>query len=531
MSKFLTIQNLDISFQSSNKNLKTVKNFNLNLNEKESLGIVGESGSGKTLSMLALTRLLPKQAAVSAGSIIFQNKNLNELNNKNFYKEISGKKISMIFQEPMTALNPVHTIGKQLLDTYLYHNNESVDRGTKRALEILDAVRLPKYKQRMGQYPHQLSGGQRQRVMIALALINNPSLLIADEPTTALDVTVQKEIIQLISELRETIGMALIFISHDLGVVSQISDNIMVMENGEIIEEGKTSKVLEKPAHPYTQGLLNCLFKLEDEQKKDKIENTPIIRVKEISKSYKLPAKIFKKPEIIYAVKQVSFDVKFGETLAIVGESGSGKSTIAKIINGLINKDEGDIEIKGQKIDNINVSDRAKLIQPVFQDPYSTLNPIHTIGYIVSRPLMINENKSEIEVRNEVVKTLNLVGLSEDYYNRFPNQLSGGQRQRVAIARAIILKPQILICDEPTSALDVTIQSQILDLLSDLKAKLKITIILISHDISVVKYFSDRIIVMYNGEIIESGNSKDIISVPKNNYTKKLMSSVFSLKK
>ena len=262
MSKFLTIQNLDISFQSSNKNLKTVKNFNLNLNEKESLGIVGESGSGKTLSMLALTRLLPKQAAVSAGSIIFQNKNLNELNNKNFYKEISGKKISMIFQEPMTALNPVHTIGKQLLDTYLNHNNESVDRATKRALEILDAVRLPKYKQRMGQYPHQLSGGQRQRVMIALALINNPSLLIADEPTTALDVTVQKEIIQLISELRETIGMALIFISHDLGVVSQISDNIIVMENGEIVEKGKTSKVLEKPAHPYTQGLLNCLFKL-----------------------------------------------------------------------------------------------------------------------------------------------------------------------------------------------------------------------------------------------------------------------------
>ena len=240
---------------------------------------------------------------------------------------------------------------------------------------------------------------------------------------------------------------------------------------------------------------------------------------------------IFKKPEIIYAVKQVSFDVKFGETLAIVGESGSGKSTIAKIINGLINKDEGDIEIKGQKIDNINVSDRAKLIQPVFQDPYSTLNPIHTIGYIVSRPLMINENKSEIEVRNEVVKTLNLVGLSEDYYNRFPNQLSGGQRQRVAIARAIILKPQILICDEPTSALDVTIQSQILDLLSDLKAKLKITIILISHDISVVKYFSDRIIVMYNGEIIEMGNTNNVINIPKDKYTKRLMSSVFSLKK
>ena len=258
MSDLLNIQNLEISFQSKNKNLKTVENFSINLNEKESLGIVGESGSGKTLSMLALTRLLPKQASVSSGSIIFQNRNLDELDNKNFYKEISGKKISMIFQEPMTALNPVHTIGKQLLETYLYHNNVSVEKGIERALEILDAVKLPKYKQRMDQYPHQLSGGQRQRVMIALALINNPSLLIADEPTTALDVTVQKEIIQLISDLRETIGMALIFISHDLGVVSQISDNVVVMKNGEIVEKGKTLKVLEKPNHPYTQGLLDC---------------------------------------------------------------------------------------------------------------------------------------------------------------------------------------------------------------------------------------------------------------------------------
>ena len=238
-----------------------------------------------------------------------------------------------------------------------------------------------------------------------------------------------------------------------------------------------------------------------------------------------------KKPEIIYAVKKVSFDVKLGETIAIVGESGSGKSTVAKIINGLINKDEGKVEIKGQNIEDIEISDRAKIIQPVFQDPYSTLNPIHTIGYIVSRPLILNENKSESEVKDEVIKILRLVGLSEEYYNRFPNQLSGGQRQRVAIARAIILKPQILICDEPTSALDVTIQSQILDLLNDLKTKLNITIILISHDISVVKYFSDRIIVMYNGEIIEMGNTNNVINIPKDKYTKRLMSSVFSLKK
>ena len=530
MNELLKIDNLNISFQSSGSDLKTLKDFSINLKERESLGIVGESGSGKTLSMLALTRLLPKQARITSGSIIFRNKILNNLLNKNFYKEISGNKISMIFQEPMTALNPVHTVGKQLLDTYLYHNDVSFEKGVSRALEILDAVQLSKNKQRMEQYPHQLSGGQRQRVMIALALINNPDLLIADEPTTALDVTVQKEIIQLISKLRETIGMALIFISHDLGVVSQISDNILVMKDGEIVEKGSTSKVLNKPEHIYTQKLLNCLHKLENDQKKEKLKNSPIISARDISKVYKLPAKIFKKPEIIYAVKNVSFDVKTGETLAIVGESGSGKSTVAKIINGLIVKDNGEVKIKGQDIEDISLSKRAKLIQPVFQDPYSTLNPIHTIGYIISRPLVINENQSDYNVKTKVIEILELVGLSEEYYNRFPNQLSGGQRQRVAIARAIILKPQILICDEPTSALDVTIQSQILDLLNDLKQKLKITIILISHDISVVKYFSDRIIVMYNGQIVETGNSEDIINNPKETYTKKLMSSVFSLK-
>ena len=530
MNELLKIDNLNISFQSSGSDLKTLKDFSINLKERESLGIVGESGSGKTLSMLALTRLLPKQARITSGSIIFRNKILNNLLNKNFYKEISGNKISMIFQEPMTALNPVHTVGKQLLDTYLYHNDVSFEKGVSRALEILDAVQLSKNKQRMEQYPHQLSGGQRQRVMIALALINNPDLLIADEPTTALDVTVQKEIIQLISKLRETIGMALIFISHDLGVVSQISDNIIVMKEGEIVEKGSTSKVLNKPEHIYTQKLLNCLHKLENDQKKEKLKNSPIISARDISKVYKLPAKIFKKPEIIYAVKNVSFDVKIGETLAIVGESGSGKSTVAKIINGLIVKDNGEVKIKGQDIEDISLSKRAKLIQPVFQDPYSTLNPIHTIGYIISRPLVINENQSDYNIKTKVIEILELVGLSEEYYNRFPNQLSGGQRQRVAIARAIILKPQILICDEPTSALDVTIQSQILDLLNDLKQKLKITIILISHDISVVKYFSDRIIVMYNGQIVETGNSEDIINNPKENYTKKLMSSVFSLK-
>ena len=529
MNNFLEIKNLSISFP-GNHLVNTLSNCNLKLDKNGSLGIVGESGSGKTLSMLALTRLLPKQAIVSSGSIDFLNHNLSEIDNLNFYKNFSGKKVSMIFQEPMTALNPVYTIGRQLMHTYMYHNKVGKKEAHHKSLEMLSAVKLSDNLERMKQFPHQLSGGQRQRVMIAMALINNPSLLIADEPTTALDVTVQKEIINLIQELKEKFGMALIFISHDLGVVSQVSKNIIVMKRGEIIETGKTYNVLNKPKKLYTKTLISCLKNLNTKRKKNKSKkNDKIIEVTNLSKFYKLPSKLFSAKKIINAVNDINFSVYEGETLSIIGESGSGKSTVAKMLNGLLAPDRGEILICNKDINKLDTKERAEIIQPVFQDPYSTLNPNHTIGYIIARPLILNKPFLSDEIRNLVLKTLDLVGLDKGFYYRFPNQLSGGQRQRVAIARAIILEPKILICDEPTSSLDVTIQEQILQLLKDLKQKLGITIILISHDISVVKYLSERVLVMLDGKIVESGDTISTLQNPKKEYTKKLMSAVYEI--
>ena len=531
MSYSLIINNLEISVKSLIGYKKIVSDFNLTLHPGRKLGIVGESGSGKTLSMLALTRLLPSQIEVTGGSIFFNNKNLNNMEKKEFYREFSGKKISMIFQEPMTALNPVYTIGKQLRQAFLIHNKGiSKKLSEERARSMLDAVKLNRIEERMRQYPHQLSGGQRQRVLIALALINEPEILIADEPTTALDVTVQKEILELINELCLNFKMSLIFISHDLGVISKVSDEIIVMKDGKIIEEGLTKKILKSPKKDYTLGLLKCLWKLEKGNPSlytDK--KVPFIEVKNINKEYQLPNRLFSKRKKLSAVEDVSFSVFKGESVAIVGESGSGKTTIAKIINGLEYPDSGEILINNCPINKIDLFERARLIQPIFQDPYSTLNPNHTIGYVISRPLIIQKRFSSKEIYQNAIKMLKLVELPATFFYRFPNQLSGGQRQRVSIARALILEPQLLICDEPTSALDVTIQDQILDLLENLKKKLSITIIIISHDISVVKYLSKRILVIKDGKIVESGFTKEVLENPQSSYTKELLSSVFRI--
>ena len=531
MSYSLIINNLEISVKSLIGYKKIVSDFNLTLHPGRKLGIVGESGSGKTLSMLALTRLLPSQIEVTGGSIFFNNKNLNNMEKKEFYREFSGKKISMIFQEPMTALNPVYTIGKQLRQAFLIHNKGiSKKLSEERARSMLDAVKLNRIEERMRQYPHQLSGGQRQRVLIALALINEPEILIADEPTTALDVTVQKEILELINELCLNFKMSLIFISHDLGVISKVSDEIIVMKDGKIIEEGLTKKILKSPKKDYTLGLLKCLWKLEKGNPSlytDK--EVPFIEVKNINKEYQLPNRLFSKRKKLSAVEDVSFSVFKGESVAIVGESGSGKTTIAKIINGLEYPDSGEILINNCPINKIDLFERARLIQPIFQDPYSTLNPNHTIGYVISRPLIIQKRFSSKEIYQNAIKMLKLVELPDTFFYRFPNQLSGGQRQRVSIARALILEPQLLICDEPTSALDVTIQDQILDLLENLKKKLSITIIIISHDISVVKYLSKRILVIKDGKIVESGFTKEVLENPQSSYTKELLSSVFRI--
>ena len=531
MSYSLIINNLEISVKSLIGYKKIVSDFNLTLHPGRKLGIVGESGSGKTLSMLALNRLLPSQIEVTGGSIFFNNKNLNNMEKKEFYREFSGKKISMIFQEPMTALNPVYTIGKQLRQAFLIHNKGiSKKVSEERARSMLDAVKLNRIEERMRQYPHQLSGGQRQRVLIALALINEPEILIADEPTTALDVTVQKEILELINELCLNFKMSLIFISHDLGVISKVSDEIIVMKDGKIIEEGLTKKILKSPKKDYTLGLLKCLWKLEKGNPSlytDK--EVPFIEVKNINKEYQLPNRLFSKRKKLSAVEDVSFSVFKGDSVAIVGESGSGKTTIAKIINGLEYPDSGEILINNCPINKIDLFERARLIQPIFQDPYSTLNPNHTIGYVISRPLIIQKRFSSKEIYQNAIKMLKLVELPDTFFYRFPNQLSGGQRQRVSIARALILEPQLLICDEPTSALDVTIQDQILDLLENLKKKLSITIIIISHDISVVKYLSKRILVIKDGKIVESGFTKEVLENPQSSYTKELLSSVFRI--
>ena len=531
MSYSLNINNLEISVKNLIGYKKIVSDFNLTLHPGRKLGIVGESGSGKTLSMLALNRLLPSQIEVTGGSIFFNNKNLNNMEKKEFYREFSGKKISMIFQEPMTALNPVYTIGKQLRQAFLIHNKGiSKKLSEERARSMLDAVKLNRIEERMRQYPHQLSGGQRQRVLIALALINEPEILIADEPTTALDVTVQKEILELINELCLNFKMSLIFISHDLGVISKVSDEIIVMKDGKIIEEGLTKKILKSPKKDYTLGLLKCLWKLEKGNPSlytDK--EVPFIEVKNINKEYQLPNRLFSKRKKLSAVEDVSFSVFKGESVAIVGESGSGKTTIAKIINGLEYPDSGEILINNCPINKIDLFKRARLIQPIFQDPYSTLNPNHTIGYVISRPLIIQKRFSSKEIYQNAIKMLKLVELPDTFFYRFPNQLSGGQRQRVSIARALILEPQLLICDEPTSALDVTIQDQILDLLENLKKKLSITIIIISHDISVVKYLSKRILVIKDGKIVESGFTKEVLENPQSSYTKELLSSVFRI--
>ena len=531
MSYSLSINNLEISVKNLIGYKKIVSDFNLTLHPGRKLGIVGESGSGKTLSMLALNRLLPSQIEVTGGSIFFNNKNLNTMEKKEFHREFSGKKISMIFQEPMTALNPVYTIGKQLRQAFLIHNKGiSKKLSEERARSMLDAVKLNRIEERMRQYPHQLSGGQRQRVLIALALINEPEILIADEPSTALDVTVQKEILELINELCLNFKMSLIFISHDLGVISKVSDEIIVMKDGKIIEEGLTKKILKSPKKDYTLGLLKCLWKLEKGNTSlytDK--KVPFIEVKNIKKEYQLPNRLFSKRKKLSAVEDVSFSVFKGESVAIVGESGSGKTTIAKIINGLEYPDSGEILINNCPINKIDLFERARLIQPIFQDPYSTLNPNHTIGYVISRPLIIQKRFSSKEIYQNAIKMLKLVELPDTFFYRFPNQLSGGQRQRVSIARALILEPQLLICDEPTSALDVTIQDQILDLLENLKKKLSITIIIISHDISVVKYLSKRILVIKDGKIVESGFTKEVLENPQSSYTKELLSSVFRI--
>ncbi len=518
----LSVKNLSISFKNNSDRKTVLINSNFKIKRGTTLSLVGESGSGKSITSLALVSLLPLNASI-VGSINFNGKELIGLSEIELQK-IRGNKISFIFQEPMTSLNPLHTIEKQIGESLSFHQNLSGIEKTQKVIELLEKVKIPNAHTRLKDYPHQLSGGQKQRVMIAIALANKPDLLIADEPTTSLDVTIEKEIIDLLMEIKSTEKMSIIFITHNLRIVKQISDYVCVMQNGKIIEQGSTKEIFETPKSNYTKKLLNSSpkgFKKNNSEKNSQILNVENLKVWfPIKRGFLRRTKGF-----IKAVDQISFDLMEEETLGIVGESGSGKTSLALAILKLINS-EGSITFQNWNLQNLksrNLLTFRKNAQIIFQDPYGSLSPKMNIEGIVGEGLDVHEKISKSKRTEMILQILNEVGLDEDMITRYPHEFSGGQRQRIAIARALILKPKLLILDEPTSALDVSVQSQVINLLKTIQNKYSLSYIFISHDIALIKSVSDKIIIMKDGIIVESGETKSLFSKPKNNYTKELI--------
>ena len=519
----LEIKNLSVSFRSQeNKEFQAVKDVSLNLNEGEILGIVGESGSGKSVTALSILGLLPYPKAKhgAKSSIIFNNKELIGMNDKDFQK-IRGGDIAFIFQEPMSSLNPLHKIGKQIAEALMLHQeNLSKDEIKKRTFELLKAVKIPNPESKINAYPFELSGGQRQRVMIAMAIANNPKILIADEPTTALDVTIQEQIIDLLLELKQKLGMAIIFISHNLRLVNKIADNIAVMYQGNLVEYGSSKQIFNTPQHSYTKKLISSNLSLNLD---NNIDNNVILRAENITVTFPLQKNLFGKvTKELKAVNGVSFELNRGETLGIVGESGSGKTTLAMAIVNLV-KYSGKISIKNNDIMQ-EVKDFSKNLQVVFQDPYNSLNPRMNIAQIIGEGLSVHYPQINADERMNMIKEIvQEVELSEDILQKYPHEFSGGQRQRIALARTLILNPQVIILDEPTSALDVTVQAQVVKLLKKLQQKHKLSYIFISHDMNAVRAMSHKIMVMKDGKIVESGSVNDIFNSPQQAYTKQLI--------
>ena len=518
----LSVKNLSISFKNNSDSKTVLINSNFKIKRGTTLSLVGESGSGKSITSLALVSLLPLNASI-VGSINFNGKELIGLSEIELQK-IRGNKISFIFQEPMTSLNPLHTIEKQIGESLSFHQNLSGIEKTQKVIELLEKVKIPNAHTRLKDYPHQLSGGQKQRVMIAIALANKPDLLIADEPTTSLDVTIEKEIIDLLMEIKSTEKMSIIFITHNLRIVKQISDYVCVMQNGKIIEQGSTQEIFETPKSNYTKKLLDSSpkgFRKNNSARISKILNVENLKVWfPIKRGFLRRTKGF-----IKAVDQISFDLMEEETLGIVGESGSGKTSLALAILKLINS-EGSITFQNQNLQNLksrNLLTFRKNAQIIFQDPYGSLSPKMNIEAIVGEGLDIHEKISKSKRKEMILQILNEVGLDEDMITRYPHEFSGGQRQRIAIARALILKPKLLILDEPTSALDVSVQSQVINLLKTIQNKYSLSYIFISHDIALIKSVSDKIIIMKDGIIVDAGETKILFSKPKKNYTKELI--------
>ncbi len=528
MSALLRVEDLKISFNVNGKKVKAVESSSFEIQRGETFSIVGESGSGKSVTALSIMQLLTKSnSSEISGKIFFRDKNILSMSEKELMK-IRNKEISIIFQEPMTSLNPLHTIKTQILEcieTVVKSKEEKI----KRVKKLLDLVGIKDIENKLNSYPHQLSGGQRQRVMIAMAISNNPDLLIADEPTTALDVTIQKQILELLNNLTKKFNMSLLLITHDLGIVKRLSDRICVMKLGKIVEIGKTSNIFNKPKNSYTKKLINSEPRSKSLSQKQ--SSNIILDVSELDVDYEIKKKFLWKPKKTFkAVNKVNFKLLEGETLGIVGESGSGKSSLAQALLKLISS-EGQIKFYDNLISSFNQNKFRKIrknIQIIFQDPFASLSPRMTIENIIGEGLNVHKIAETKKKKLLLIKnSLKEVGLQTDMLDRYPHEFSGGQRQRIAIARALILKPSLVILDEPTSALDMTIQSQIIDLLLSLQIKHKLSYIFISHDLKVIKAISDRIIVMKDGKIVESGSKSIIFSKPCEQYTQDLINSAF----
>jgi peptide/nickel transport system ATP-binding protein len=548
----LSIKNLSISFGEN----EVIHHISYQLNQNEILGIVGESGSGKSVSSLAILGLLPNKTSKITGSIIYNDIDLTTLSSKAF-QTIRGKKIAMIFQEPMSSLNPSMTCGKQVQEILLRHSNLSKETAKTETLSLFEKVKLRDVERVYNVYPHEISGGQKQRVMIAMAISCKPDILIADEPTTALDVTVQKKIIKLLKDLQVETKMSVIFITHDLSLISEIAHRVLVMYQGEIVEQGEVSTIFKTPEHVYTKALINSRPSLKTRLKtlptiQDYLNNTanneiitsaqrqqkheilyskpPLLEVINVEKEYISKSGWFTKPQSFKAVNDVSFKLYEGETLGLVGESGCGKSTLGNAILQLDKATAGQILYEGVDITKLSNSEIKKLrkdIQIIFQDPYSSLNPRIPVGEAIMEPMIVHKlYNSDDERKEKTIEILNKVGLSEDYFNRYPHEFSGGQRQRIGIARTIALQPKLIVCDESVSALDISVQAQVLNLLNQLKETFGFTYIFISHDLAVVKYMSDQLLVMNQGKIEELDDADKIYSTPKTIYTKKLIDAI-----
>ena len=578
MKKLLEFKNLVTEFHTEGSTVKAVNNVSFTLNKGETIGIVGESGSGKSVTSLSAMRLIPTPPGViSSGEILFHKENNEVVDllklSKEEMRSYRGNELAMIFQEPMTSLNPVFTCGDQVVEAIMLHQKMNVQEAKELTIELFKNVKLPDPERVFNSYPHQISGGQKQRVMIAMAMSCKPSVLIADEPTTALDVTVQKTILELMQQLQKENEMGIMFITHDLGVIAELADKVVVMYKGKVVEQGDVWNIFKNPKHPYTKGLLACRPPLEhrykflptvsdfmqvddsgnikdsgisvdaftkkliipkkirEDKQKELLSQNPILQINNLKTFFAIKGGFFGKTTgYVKAVNNVTFDVYPGETLGLVGESGCGKTTIGRTIIQLEQATEGEILYLGKDVTKMNAKElRAfrKEVQIIFQDPYSSLNPRMTIGNAIMEPMQVHGilNNND-ERKKRVEELLARVNLDPTHFYRYPHEFSGGQRQRIGIARALAVNPKFIICDESVSALDVSVQAQVLNLLNELKKDYGLTYIFISHDLSVVKYMSDRMVVMQSGIIEEMGDADDIYRNPKTEYTKKLIDAI-----